>query len=343
MGCRWKKKVRQSPLLSLHPTPYTLQPSLCPMPVEPAIRKVLPPLSLAPSSLLARNLLEGISKHYLWQSECPIVTAETIPLYKSKDRSKDGRKKILYISGIALKLEKLWRQSPLEIATSLAPLIPVSPDFTLTVVPPGWIHLQFTDTGIANFLQYLAQNAYGQWGEASGAKFLPQNIGDPTNASSKSDAKNSKLHSQNSAVKTKQSLSKGVFQIQYANARCCSLLRSACQEGLIVPYQLARDISWLDERDQLRLTEPRELVLISRLMATLDALARRPERDKILKLAAALAEDFEKFYSACRILGKVKQENLDLARGRLGLVLGTQKLLRFLLEEGLALAAPEEL
>ena len=316
------------------------------MPVEPAIRKILPPLSLAPSSLLARNLLEGISKHYLWQSECPIVTAETIPLHKSKDRSKDGRQ-ILYISGIALKLEKIWRQSPLEIATSLASLIPLSPDFSVTVVPPGWIHLQLTDTGIANFLQGLAQNAYGQWGEASGAKFLPQNIDDTTNASllhsSKSEAKNSKLHSQNSAIKTQQSLPKGVFQIQYANARCCSLLRSACQEGLIVPSQLARNISWLDERDQLRLTEPREFVLISRLMATLDALARRPDRGKILKLAAALADDFQKFYSACRIWGEVKQENLDLACGRLGLVLGTQKLLRFLLEEGLGLVAPEEL
>lgn len=315
------------------------------MPVEPAIRKILPPLSLAPSSLLARNLLEGISKHYLWQSECPIVTAETIPLHKSKHRSKDGRK-ILYISGIALKLEKLWCQSPLEIATSLAPLIPVSPDFTVTVVAPGWIHLQFTDTGIANFLQSLGQNAYGQWGEASGAKgVLPENIDDPTDTSllhsSKSEAKNSKLNSQNSAAKTQQS--KSVFQIQYANARCCSLLRSACQEGLIVPYQLARDISWLDEQDQLRLKERRELVLISRLMATLDALDRRPERGKILKLAAALADDFQKFYSACRIWGEVKQENLDLARARLGLVLGTHKLLRCLLEEGLGLVAPEEL
>ena len=317
------------------------------MPVEPAIRKILPPLSLAPSSLLASNLLEGISKHYLWQSECPILTAETIPLHKSKDRNKDGRQ-ILYISGIALKLEKLWGQSPLEIATRLAPLIPVSPDFTVTVVPPGWIHLQFTDRGIANFLQSLGQNAYGQWGEASGAiGVLPENIDDPTDASllhsSKSEAKNSKLNSQNSAVKTQQSLPKGIFQIQYANARCCSLLRSACQEGLIVPYQLARDISWLDEQDQVRLKERRELVLISRLMATLDALDRRPERGKILKLAAALADDFQKFYSACRIWGEVKRENLDLARARLGLVLGTQKLLRFLLEEGLGLVAPEEL
>ena len=349
----------------------------------------LPLLSLAPRPLLARKLLEAISRHSLWQpasgissDRSPIMTSEMIPLYRSKDRSKDA-KRILYISGIALKLEKIWRQSPIEIATGVAPLIPTSPDFTVAVVPPGWIHLQLTDIGIANFLQGLVQNAYAQYSiphpqEAKNSilckgqafkhgkaiaktqECLPREIGDRENIEF---LENLKLRTQNLKLRTPP---QGVFPIQYASARCYSLLRSACQEGLIVlcPLQeqaiapdglrvdvqnliaqnlVAQNISWLDERGQLRLLEPRELALISRLMATLDALARTPEPNKILKLALALAEDFQKFYSACRIWGKVKLENPDLARGRLGLILGTQKLLKLLLEEGLGVVAPVEL
>ncbi|XZN96275.1 MAG: DALR anticodon-binding domain-containing protein [Microcoleus sp.] len=61
------------------------------------------------------------------------------------------------------------------------------------------------------------------------------------------------------------------------------------------------------------------------------------------KLANSLSTAFQTFYSQCRIWGEVKRENLKLAQARLGLVLATQSLLRFILEELLNAVAPLEL
>ena len=62
-----------------------------------------------------------------------------------------------------------------------------------------------------------------------------------------------------------------------------------------------------------------------------------------LKLANNLSAAFQTFYSQCRIWGEVKIQTPKLAQARLGLVLATQSLLRFILEELLSAVAPLEL
>jgi arginyl-tRNA synthetase len=61
------------------------------------------------------------------------------------------------------------------------------------------------------------------------------------------------------------------------------------------------------------------------------------------KLANTLSEAFQIFYSQCRIWGEVKIEQPKLAQARVGLILATQSLLRFILENFLNAIAPLEL
>ncbi|NJS08939.1 MAG: hypothetical protein HC789_00460 [Microcoleus sp. CSU_2_2] len=107
-------------------------------------------------------------------------------------------------------------------------------------------------------------------------------------------------------------------------------------------------IPWLDDK-KLRLVHPAEYNLISQLLTVLDSLAfvfgeYSDERSiDYFKLANSLSAAFQIFYSQCRIWGEVKIETPKLAQARLGLVLVTQSLLRFMLEDLLKAAAPLEL
>lgn len=256
----------------------------------------------------------------------PQGTLGEIPLNRSKDSAR-----VLYVSAIALKLAKSWQQTPQTIAAQLAETLePLCyPDFAVKVAPTGIIEIELTDAGLAVWLQRLAQT----------------NLPIPE-----------------SRILDSVVCADRLFPIQYSHARCCSLLRMAHRDRIISIAQpdvatapqiwsLAspNPIPWIDEGDRLRLVHPAERSLISELLTVLDNLyptfevKNREKPVNYLKLANSLSEAFQIFYSQCRIWGKVKIEQPKLAQSRLGLILATQSLLRFILENLFNAIAPLEL
>ena len=291
------------------------------------------------------------------------------PLNRGKDRAR-----VLYVSAIALKWAKTWQQTPQAIAAQLVETLEplCCPNFTVKVTTAGIIEFELTDTGLAIWLQRLAQT---------------------------------KLPVPESRISSPVVDADRLFPIQYSHARCCSLLRMAHRDRLISIAQpdvatapqiwsltAPNPIPWLDKGDRLRLIHPAECNLISQLIAVLDNLApifgNCPQNNIVgtrhcrllyhsgatgidintqnnlvgtrhcrllhhsgatgidinyLKIADSLSAAFQTFYSQCRIWGEVKIETPKLAQARLGLVLATQSLLRFILEELLSTVAPLEL
>jgi arginyl-tRNA synthetase len=253
-------------------------------------------------------------------------TLGEIPLNRSKDTAR-----VLYLSAIALKLAKTWQQTPQTIAATVAKTLePLCyPDFAVKVAPGGIIELELTDPGLAVWLQRLAQTNLP----------LPE-----------------------SRLLSPVVSADRLFPIQYSHARCCSLLRMAHRDRIISIAQpdvatapqiwsLAdpNPIPWIDDGDRLRLVHPAERSLISQLLTVLDNLypifeVKNSEKPvNYFKLANSLSEAFQIFYSQCRIWGEVKIEQPKLAQARVGLILATQSLLRFILENFLNAIAPLEL
>lgn len=272
-----------------------------------------------------------------------------IPLHRAKD---DNR--VLYVSGIALQLSGTMNIPPLEIATALSsklvvdvanlvcrgkssPGVAVSQDFTVQVVPPGWIHLELTDSAIAAWLQSLSQVDLGRWGDEETTTQPPNH---PTTSPPLSG-------------------SSRLFAVQYAHARCCSLLRLAHSEGLIMLKEPEPDnsprvflavapnpIPWLNCDQKLRFCHPAERALIAQLVGLVDSLYYPcPSRQTVdwEKAALNLSQAFQTFYSCCRIWGEVKIQTLHLAQARLGLIIITQAVLRLLLQDMCGVWAPLEL
>ncbi len=259
-----------------------------------------------------------------------------IPLH----RVKDGYG-VTYVSAVALKLEKVWAQRAIEIASHLAAAVVTNPHFTITVSPTGWINLQLTPTGIAHWLQGLClQRKDGlNVGLRRGDSWIPpcpplKRGGEETR--------------EPGGDKNRQ-----LFEVQYAHARCCSLLRLAHREGLIsLVVADSGDLSaeetfpWLDGDGNLRLSHPAEMAVISQLAGSLDGcwdLHQGGKRTSVLPLTASLSEDLLKFTARCRIFGEVKAENPALARARSGLVMAGRQGLKILLEKNLGVLAPLEL
>ena len=104
-------------------------------------------------------------------------------------------------------------------------------------------------------------------------------------------------------------------------------------------------LPWLSEA-KICLNHPAELDLLLQLIAVLDDLyCPDPTRQPLnwLKIALNLSQTFQVFYSQCRIWGDVKNQNLNLAQARLGLVAIAQSVFRILLVEVLNSFAPSEL
>ncbi|OCR00336.1 hypothetical protein BCD67_25165 [Oscillatoriales cyanobacterium USR001] len=270
---------------------------------------------------------------------------EEIPLQQSKDGLQ-----VQYLSPIALKVANIQQKSPMDIAIAIADYCQEESTnqsclnreyFTVEVVPPGIILFKLTALGVANWLQTFPS-------------LIKQKM-------TKGEREITSLCIDSDRY----------FPIQYSHARCCSILKLADRDRIIELADRDRPhsspdwqiitpnpIPWLDDRNHLRLFHLAELSLISQLFTTLDNLSPLFQENlgelmghliigdraaNWSKLAKALSDAFQTFYSQCRIWGEVQKETPKLAQARLGLVIGTQVLLQFILQELLGVFAPLEL
>lgn len=283
--------------------------------------------NLAIKQLLVRRLQAALD---LYISDCSLQTQlkSQISLHLAQEQQR-----VLYVCAIAFQLTQAIGLPAMEIARAIAQLVCCQTEelnFTVQVVPPGWIHLEITEPSLATWLQNLVISP-------PMLQSLPQ-----TQLSYQRERDTSCL-----------------FAVQYAHARCCSLIQLAHREGLMVLRSADSEcrsafwlvvtpnpIPWLNLEQKLCLCHPAERAAIAQLLAVLDDLYCHCPSHKPInwhKSALNLSQAFQTFYSHCRIWGEVKSQNLPLAQARLGLVLITQSVLRLLLENHLGIEAPVEL
>jgi len=266
---------------------------------------------------------------YAYVNNIPSIDIDKIPLYKSRDINR-----ILYISGVALQLSKSQNRKGIEIACAIASHISANygDELLIEIVPPGYIYLVLTDPILAAWLQCLTEGIWRE-GKSGGAGKVGRG-------------------------ETQIENSSRLFAAQYAHARCCSLLRLAQQEKLIkfgdnnVNTSSAfgsvispNPIPWLNCDRKLRFSHSATKRLISELVQVVDDLECAYEAGSVNweKAAINLSQAFEVFWSNCRIWGEVKITSPELSQARLGLVIATQSVLKFLLEEKLGIFALVEL
>ncbi len=261
-------------------------------------------------------------------------------LYKDRDKSS-----VLYISSMVLRLSKSQNRKGMELASAIASDLSriCSGVFSVQIVPPGWIHFELTHSTLATWLQSLAVG--GSRGEGKEVIFnsLPYSL-PPAPLPF--------------VPNTQYPMSNSLFAVQYAHARCCSLVLLAYREGLIklrepVPNSspgfwdviFPNPLPWLNCDGTLRLNHPDERRLIAELVQVVDNIECPDVKGSVKweKVALSLSQAFENFWSNCRIWGEVKITSPELAQARLGLLMVTQSVLRFVLEENLGIFAPLEL
>ncbi len=241
----------------------------------------------------------------------------------------------IFLSPIALQLS--GQQPAGEWAQSLLTKIPKPQELRLWAKPSGWIYGQFSEVAIATWLQQLTEQCPRLSEQA--VVELDSSLSDPD-----------------------------LFPVQYAHARCCSLLRLAQRERMIdlqtetlsSTYAIATPITWCTIDNNLCLQHPAEQRLIQKLLEfpgllqTSKQVWRREstsgvslpgplEHRQLVRKAQEWGEDFQEFYRDCRIFGEVRQQSIALSQTRLGLVSATQRVLSFLLQDLLHLIAPLEL
>jgi arginyl-tRNA synthetase len=253
-------------------------------------------------------------KQYL----CPIPQSDSFPYYCIQ-----SNRGIIYRSAIALQLargnlEKVREIQQKMLANLISVEAPVKFQFQVTINPSGLLEFFLDRSAINQWLQQLPELLINYYPlSLSGDR--PTEIADE------------------------------FFVIQYAHARCCSLLRSGHLDDLIRLQTLDFHQSvwfWLSPSplpfQEINWNEPEERELIAQVIETIDGL---DSLNSILarKLAIHLSQAFFKFEQSCRIWGEVKQQYPTLAQARLGLIAIVQLLLRFLLKEELGLIPSMEL
>ncbi|WP_414512799.1 DALR anticodon-binding domain-containing protein [Nostoc sp. PCC 9305] len=271
--------------------------------------------------LLYSYLIKSISID-TYNPENICTKGEKIPLYKGRD---DNR--VFYTSSVSLRLSKSQNRKAMELASAIASDLSGTCDgvFSIQIVPPGWINFELTHSTLATWLQSLVVGSLGRAEETI-------------------DGQSPMLNS--------------LFAVEYAHARCCSLVLLAHREGLIKLREPVPNTSpafwdvispnplpWLNCDGTLQLNHPDERRLIGELIQVVDNIECPDVSGSVKweKVALNLSQAFEKFWSNCRIWGEVKITSPERAQARLGLLMATQSVLKFVLEENLGVFAPLEL
>ena len=226
---------------------------------------------------------------------------------------------IVYRCAIAFPLGNYWDLSPLTVAQNLQEFLLIADvtsatkpilGFKVRVVSPGWIDFHLSDRSLAVWLEELVD-------------WVSQDGEDRGDGGDRED--------------------ENLFVIQYAHARCCSLMRLGHQEKLIkIKYkysvwEIVQPIkfTWVDDRDTFWFKDPTEKRLLIQLLIVVEALITNSQKVNWVKLAGNLSESFLDFWAECRIYGEVKQKTPKLAQARLGLVALTQYFLYRILRDKL--------
>lgn len=228
---------------------------------------------------------------------------EEIPANRIRNNTVMG-----YRSAIALQLSAKHSEAVLEIAQSLVKMaMQQQSEWEFQVMGRGWIEGKLRDRAFVDWLQYSLED---------------EPVSDPP-------------------PKGENPLTAELFPIQYAHARCCSLLQMAHRSRIIelVDPDAAPPWHWrkpqqVFENAPIYLQHPAEWALLGQFWDVLDGVAIAPEVSQ-LKSARRLSEAWLQFERSCRIWGEVQRNQPQLGQMRLGLVAIAQKLLWRLLREHL--------
>lgn len=245
------------------------------------------------------------------------ILSVDIPMSRIQDY-----RKIRYISAIALKLAAVKSDTSVDIAKEILDSGINDENITTAILPSGMIQFDITAVGVANWLHKMTQIP---WQKNQGGNYS-------------------------------NDLDSSLFIVQYYHARCCSLLRIAHGDRLITLADPEPKLTpclwisvnpkvfpWLDDYGQLRLIHDAEQILISELINLVDLVDFPPAKVDWEKVAMAITEKVDRFFRQCQIWGEVKLNHCQLCQARLGLVIVTQSILQFLLQEKLGIIAPLEL
>jgi DALR anticodon binding domain len=162
----------------------------------------------------------------------------------------------------------------------------------------------------------------------------------------------------------------GLFDLQYAHARCCSLLRLGSQVGLIqladmhsfnlmspnpVPWLTRQGELWLQTESEQNLLQslmqfPQSLCASSAIYGRLHSPAPGcqtsvswPLDPRIVQRHQRWSQLFQSFYRDCGVLGAVQTKTLELAQVRFACLLLFKNVLGFWLNSVLQIDAPTQL
>jgi arginyl-tRNA synthetase len=129
-------------------------------------------------------------------------------------------------------------------------------------------------------------------------------------------------------LKAPSQVTTDVFLLQYAYARCCSLLHLAARQEIIeLPdnyFTNSNSISlvsiescWLNRHAKLIFQVDQEWYALETFLKTVDFLSGEYSSQKLLKIAYGLSEAILAFYDHCPLFGRIDR---DLRKARLGLI-----------------------